>query len=84
MRAKSENAEKWAKRFAEALANPIESKVPPGWFTAFQWTRKLGLSSTRTSAILREGVRCGEIEVRKFRISTGAFKSWPAQHYRRK
>mgnify|MGYP006273918491 CR=1 FL=1 len=81
---KSKSADVWASQFAAALANPVTDKIPPGWFTAEQWRMKLGLSHGRTRAILHEGVKCGLIEVRKFRVQTNGYKGWPTMHYRRK
>lgn len=73
---------------AELLAFLRESpnevdKIPDGWYTTRQLSEKAGISAGQTNRNLRAGVQKGIVEVRKFRILSGALlKQIP--HYRMK
>jgi len=81
---KSKTVDAWASRFSRALASPVTTVVPPGWFTKREWSEKLGMSHGHTSLLLRDGIAFGKIEARKFRLKTDSYCAFPVMHYRRK
>jgi hypothetical protein len=66
---------------ADAARKP--DKVPPKWYTVRDHAAAHDLSIPQTSQLLRDCVRAGLYEVKKFRIHTGS-KLYPVPHYRKK
>ena len=70
----------WAKLLSEGRKVP-EENIPDGWKTIRTVADDQGRSVSQTSALMREAVREGRVEVQKFRIDVGA-KTYPVPHYR--
>ena len=71
-------------RWCAALASEIVTdEVPPGWLTATDLSAKLGKPTSTMGKLLLAAVRAGKCEVKKFRISCGAFVR-PVPHYKLK
>lgn len=56
--------------------------VPKEWKTTRDWSVEIQRSESRTLFLLREGVKTGRVERRKFRIETDAGIVKPVPHYR--
>ena len=72
--------DKWC---AALTAEIFTDEVPEGWLTAAQLSQRLNKPTSTMNKLLVAAVRSGKAEVKKFRVSVGAFVR-PTQHYRLK
>jgi len=77
---KSEDNLNWAKLLAEERRVPAED-VPSGWKTTRDIAAEQGRSVSHTSALLRDAVREGRVEVKRFSVDVGP-RTYPVPHYR--
>ena len=77
---KSEDNLNWAKLLAEERRVPAED-VPGGWKTVRVIAAEQSRSISHTSALLRDAVREGRVEVKRFSIDVGP-RTYPVPHYR--
>jgi hypothetical protein len=70
----------WASALGVSIVERCEA-VPPGWKTAEQISRDIGLRRAQTSARLRAAIAANRAEVRHFRIESGSVTR-PVPHYR--
>jgi hypothetical protein len=59
----------------------VPDEVPPGFKTVAQIAKETGKSNCQTNKTLREAVKLGLVERRKFVITTG-YKLYPVPHFR--
>jgi hypothetical protein len=74
-----------ARMLADELASQREKqteKPPRGFFTVREIASQSGRSRPRVGEIVRTMVSQGKLEVRNFRIKTGA-RIYPVPHYRK-
>lgn len=63
-------------------ANRVQAEeVPEGWMTMREIAKSSGLAYTSTVMKMRNMVKCGKVEVKKFRVMC-AKKAYLMQHYR--
>lgn len=68
---------------AEARAmSPRLEEVPEGWFSREQLETAWNLGAAQTGRLIRDAVRNGKAEVRKFRIQTVLRGLYPTEHYK--
>jgi predicted ArsR family transcriptional regulator len=56
--------------------------VPPGWKTAVEIAKMLGLHSSTAQRHIRAALAEGRFECQKFRVKVGQRSSYPVPHYR--
>ena len=70
MKSKAHNDD-LAKWCAALAANVVTDEVPPGWLTARELGKKLGISDSTMGKKLNRSLREGRVEKKLFRIATG-------------
>lgn len=70
----------WVHQLAEAARAQAE-EPPEGFLTAQQIADETGITYSHVRRLIRENVKQGTIEVRKFRIEAGD-RLYPVKHYR--
>jgi hypothetical protein len=70
----------WTDLLAEERKVPAE-EVPDGWKTSRTIAEEQGRSISYTSCLLRDAVRAGKVEVKRFSIDVGP-RTYPVPHYR--
>ena len=70
----------WADLLAEERKVPAE-KVPNGWKTSRTIAGEQNRSLSHTSRLIREAVREGKVEMKRFSIDVGP-RTYPVPHYR--
>ena len=71
-----------ASAWAAALASPtVPDKVPSGWHTCRELSKRLGKSDSRMGELLRAAIERGACERKEFRIPA-AGTTRPVPHYK--
>jgi predicted transcriptional regulator len=73
-------ANDWLKVLASA-GKRVADEVPPGFKTVAQIAKETGKSNSQTNKHLREAVKLGLVETRKFNVPAGE-KLYPTPHFR--
>lgn len=71
---------RWTDLLAEERKVPVEA-VTAGWKTSRTIAAEQSRSISHTSALLRDAVREGRVEVKRFSIDVGP-RTYPVPHYR--
>lgn len=70
-----------ARMLREAFVNEGCEIVPPGWFTAIEWEKRLKLTERKWTNYSRSGIRAGLLEKKNFKVKT-ANGAHPKPFYR--
>ncbi len=71
----------WVKRLESHLKTDGIEKVPAGWLTSDQISRKMGRANSSTRHMIADQVRSGWLVMKKFRIRVGD-RAVLTPHYR--
>ena len=63
------------------LGGEVSDRVPPGWFTSEQLSKKSGRGIGAILQKLRKGIAAGKVEKRLFSVQAGSTVR-PVPHYR--
>lgn len=80
MTAEKINAAAW---HAALRGEPVEEKVPEGWYTVHQLSKSLGKAHSSIGHSISRAVKEGRAERKLFRIQTGSVTR-PVPHYKLK